>query len=129
MRYTKSRAGYQHCPHICKHCGENDPNNFYGAKKTECKLCFNKRSVKRRRDLKHRAVEYLGGKCGICGYNKYIGALEFHHLDPSKKDLTIAGSGKKWSSIKEEIDKCALLCSNCHKEVHAEERTARSIIG
>ena len=123
-RYKVSRAGYTHTGteiHKCK-CGESDPKQFYGRKKTECKKCFNKRSVSRRQNLKQIAVEHLGGKCQRCGYDKYIGALEFHHKDPTQKDMGIAGSGKKWETIKEEVEKCMLLCANCHREIHAEIR-------
>lgn len=75
-----------------------------------------------RRKLKERLVEYKGGKCERCGYNKCITALEFHHLDPSKKDFGI-GSKKvlSFEKCKEEVDKCILVCSNCHKEIHYEE--------
>ena len=129
-RYSVSRKGYQHCDFGCKYCGESNPDRFYGAKKTECKHCFNKRSVSRRQSLKKKAVEHLGGKCQRCGYSKYIGALEFHHKDPSDKDLTIADSGKKWDNIKEEVEKCMLLCANCHREIHYENRLAHhSTIG
>jgi predicted DNA-binding protein YlxM (UPF0122 family) len=77
---------------------------------------------KRRRKIKQMAVEYKGGKCVKCGYNKYIGALEFHHLDPTVKDFTISNSGhcRSWEKVKDELDKCILVCSNCHAEIHAE---------
>lgn len=78
----------------------------------------------RRLKLKRLAVEYKGEYCQRCGYNKCIGALEFHHLDPSKKDFSISqdgGNARSWSKIKLELDKCIMLCSNCHREVHAEE--------
>ena len=81
----------------------------------------NSKSVsKRRRKLKEMSVEYKGGKCIICGYNRCIGALEFHHLDPNEKDFGISSSGttKSWERIKEELDKCICVCSNCHKEIH-----------
>jgi predicted HNH restriction endonuclease len=118
-RYSVSRKGkYTFTDYKCKSCGEENPNNFYGRKKTECKNCFNRRSVERRQSHKNRAVELLGGKCSNCGYNTYIGALEFHHTDPTKKDMTIAGSGKKWETIKKEVEKCILLCANCHRELH-----------
>lgn len=117
-RYSVSRKGYTLKNFKCKHCDEDNPDNFYGKKKTECKHCFNKRSVNRRQNLKQLAVEYLGGKCSNCSYNTYIGALEFHHTDPTKKDMTIAGSGKKWETIKAEVEKCILLCANCHRELH-----------
>lgn len=79
-------------------------------------------AVQRRRDkIKQMAVEYKGGKCAICGYDKYIGALEFHHLNPSEKDFSIGAKGytRSFARVREELDKCVCLCSNCHKEVHA----------
>ena len=69
---------------------------------------------------KERAVEYKGGKCIICGYDKCIKAFDFHHLDPEKKDFTIgSNSSISWDRLKLEIDKCILVCSNCHREIHA----------
>ncbi|EKD80311.1 MAG: hypothetical protein ACD_40C00144G0002 [uncultured bacterium] len=75
----------------------------------------------RRRKLKKMAVELKGGKCQICGYNKYIGAMDFHHIDEENKsfDLSSKGLTRSWDRIKEEINKCALVCSNCHREIHA----------
>jgi len=73
-----------------------------------------------RRKLKIQAVEYKGGKCQICGYNKCISNLVFHHNDPDQKDFGISNKGvyKKFDKIKSELDKCILLCHNCHGEVH-----------
>ena len=75
---------------------------------------------KRRRKLKSMAVELKGGKCQICGYNKYLGALSFHHLDESGKsfDLSTKGLTRSWARIKEEVNKCVLVCENCHREIH-----------
>lgn len=73
-----------------------------------------------RKRKKLQLVDYKGGKCQICGYNKCIDALEFHHLDPKTKSFTISGSSKSFEHLKEEVDKCILVCSNCHKEIHAE---------
>jgi DNA-binding CsgD family transcriptional regulator len=73
----------------------------------------------RRNKLKEMAVEYLGGKCVGCGYNKCIWALEFHHKDSNEKDFTISTySTLSWEKLKKELDKCELRCSNCHKEIH-----------
>ncbi len=75
---------------------------------------------KRRRKIRDMAREYKGGKCMLCGYNKSPRALSFHHLDPKKKDFGVAAKGftRSWESVKNEIDKCILICSNCHMEVH-----------
>ena len=72
-----------------------------------------------RKRIKVRAVEYKGGKCFICGYNKCIAALEFHHINPETKTFGIAGRGftHSWDKIKQELDTCVLLCANCHREV------------
>lgn len=76
---------------------------------------------KRRQLLKRKAVRYKGGCCSVCGYSKYIGALEFHHVDPASKEfgLGLDGLTRSWERIKNEVDKCVLLCSNCHRELHA----------
>lgn|SRR5574337_172855 len=82
-----------------------------------------KKVTERRKRLKQMAVEYKGGKCQVCGYNKCIGALEFHHTDPSGKDFGMSNGGwtRAWSKIKDEIDKCMLVCANCHREIHAKQ--------
>ena len=59
-----------------------------------------------------------GGKCSRCGYDKCLKALEFHHIDPSKKDFTISNDHFRLKDAIEESKKCILLCSNCHKEFH-----------
>ena len=66
------------------------------------------------------AIEYKGGKCQICGYNKYQGALDLHHFKGTK-EFTIGSSGyhHSWKKMKIELDKCILICSNCHREIHA----------
>ena len=83
-----------------------------------CKGSFN--VAARRRKLKTMAIERKGGKCERCGYDKSVRALTFHHLDPSKKDFGVGGSGetRSWEKVKAEVDKCALLCANCHAEEH-----------
>ncbi len=77
---------------------------------------------KRRRKVRQMAVAYKGGHCQRCGYDRCIDALEFHHSDSSKKDFSISEKGytRSWDKVKEELDKCTLLCANCHREVHAQ---------
>ena len=66
-------------------------------------------------------IAYKGGKCERCGYNKCNRALEFHHLDPTQKDFGISKHiNRNINDLKAEVDKCILLCSNCHAEVHQE---------
>lgn len=64
-------------------------------------------------------VEYKGGKCTVCGYDKCSDALVFHHLDPTQKEFCLSGShARSWENIVKELDKCVLLCIRCHVEEH-----------
>lgn len=73
-----------------------------------------------RKRTKEKLIEYKGGKCEKCGYNKCSDALEFHHNNPNEKDFGISTRGdiKSFEALKKEVDKCTLLCSNCHRELH-----------
>lgn len=75
---------------------------------------------KRRKKIKELAIEYKGSKCQNCGYNKCKDALEFHHIDPLEKDFAIGSKGytRSWDRVKKELDKCILVCANCHREIH-----------
>ena len=77
---------------------------------------------KRRKKIKQMAIDYKGGCCEKCGYNKYNEVLEFHHLDPNKKDFGISHKGhcNSWEKVKKELDKCIMVCANCHREIHVE---------
>jgi hypothetical protein len=113
---------YKKCP-CCERFLELNSENYYIRSSTTfhyyCKLCLNKKSIDKKRELKKKAVEYKGGKCIKCGYNRYVGALDFHHLNPSEKDFHITSfKTYDWEKIKCELDKCELVCSNCHREIH-----------
>jgi hypothetical protein len=71
-----------------------------------------------RKRTKIKLIEYKGGKCEICGYDRCNRALEFHHKNPSEKDFTISGRSLSFDRLKDEVDKCLLVCSNCHSEIH-----------
>ena len=109
----------------CSKCKkEKKLSEFYdkgkeNRKAAYCKGCFNAYCIERWREKKRTAIQYKGGKCKECGYNKCQNALEFHHRKEEKKELTwnkmrLYG----WDRMKKELDKCELLCSNCHREVH-----------
>lgn len=70
------------------------------------------------RRTKQKAIEYKGGKCVVCGYSKCHRALGFHHLNSSDKRFNISSSTRSFASIKKELDKCILVCANCHAEIH-----------
>lgn len=114
----------------CKSCDELkpldkfrkvSPNSPYYRK--ECRDCENEERHEKYVELKVEAVDYLGGECVRCGYDKYYGALEFHHVDPNEKDKVWNVLRKEpWEKIVEELNKCVCLCANCHREVHHELR-------
>ena len=75
------------------------------------------RWIQRKKD----AIQYLGGACIKCGYNKCYAALEFHHRNPSNKDVSWTKLRlRSWDKVLKELDKCDLLCANCHREHHHE---------
>ncbi len=81
-----------------------------------CAAC---RVTRARQKRKRVLVEYKGGSCEVCGYNRCVGALDFHHLDPTTKKFRVGnGNTKSYESDIEEVDKCILVCSNCHREIH-----------
>ena len=86
---------------------------------TEIKKSHSKNVMSWRHRTKTKLIEYKGGECKICGYKKCIQAMEFHHLNPKEKDFTISGKSWSFERLKSEVDKCILICSNCHAEIHA----------
>lgn len=74
------------------------------------------------------AIDSKGGCCSKCGYKKCFSALEFHHIDPSTKKFELNARtllSKSAIDVKTELEKCILLCANCHRELHAVESKSR----
>lgn len=111
----------------CPKCGETDPKRFYErkgrlTKYIRCKTCHTEEQKARVRSYKQRAVEYKGGKCVKCGYDKCLASLDFHHEDPTQKDPNWRKMRSwKFEKIKDELDKCILVCRNCHGEIHYDD--------
>lgn len=103
----------------CKHHGLTDYLWLKSENRYRCKKCRYEAVSHRRRKVKKQLIEIFGGKCEICGYNKYQGALEFHHVDPTKKEFGISARGlsKAFDKMLNEAKKCILVCSNCHMEI------------
>ena len=124
---TKSDGGTK----ICNSCHtEFSLDNFYsnglyknGRKKYKpsCKSC-NEQLRSKAHYSKINEILFEAGrefKCELCGYNKNLSALVFHHLDPSEKENSISSMKTHGiEAIRKEIKKCALLCANCHSEIH-----------
>lgn len=103
----------------CQFCGETDCKEFYGHKKTVCGDCHNQYTTRLGKSKRDYAIQKLGGCCVVCGYNKFSGSLDIHHLNPAVKDSRFKNF-RGWSieRIKKEIENCVLLCRNCHNEHH-----------
>lgn len=114
---------------ICEICGKEFETKIGGGSRKYCFECspsYPKNGDKTktitaiRQAMKKEAVKRCGGKCSICGYDKSIRALEFHHQDPTQKDFGLAANGvaHSWEKFWQEAQKCILVCSNCHAEIH-----------
>ena len=100
---------------VCQKTYEYAKNK--GGTSTQCFSCMTK---KRRIKIKQQCLEYKGNKCIHCGYDRCPAALDFHHVDPSKKSFNISIAYiRAWHHIQNELDKCILLCANCHRELEA----------
>jgi transposase len=86
-----------------------------------CKQCRMDRVAHRRREIKRLLVEEAGGRCVLCGYERHMEALQFHHLDRRTKEFHLGQGGvsRSLARCRAEASKCALLCANCHAEVEA----------
>lgn len=118
----------------CARCNTTMPlteDNFYRVKTGKdagkwqgyCKPCNLQNTVERQRAFKQCCVDYKGGQCEHCGFDKSNAALDFHHIDPSEKDFTLSkvrntSYEKNRKKIESELDKCLLLCKNCHAIEH-----------
>ena len=90
-------------------------------KRWACIPCLRKRQLKAKLNKKLRLVKEAGGACVLCGYDECYASLEFHHLDPSAKEIQISVAiGRKGiEACRKEVEKCILVCSNCHGEIEA----------
>jgi 5-methylcytosine-specific restriction endonuclease McrA len=111
------RAAVDQGAFVCKRHGPTPPvADSHGMR---CGKCRSEQIAARRRRVKDILVREAGGRCAICGYDRYNGALQFHHLNPAEKafHLSISGLTLAIDTLRKEAAKCVLLCSNCHAEV------------
>jgi len=102
----------------CRTHGRTDFLVFPNGR-SRCAKCNNEAVVQWRRRTKLKLIAEAGGKCVICGYDRWPGALQFHHLDPARKEFALAmfGITRAIDKLRKEASKCVLLCANCHAEV------------
>jgi hypothetical protein len=100
-----------------KHNDEFSPYNL--THNGCCRECSSMNDIQRNRLLKLKAIKYLGGKCNRCNYIGHYSAYDFHHLNYLEKEFDWGkGRKKTFDKIKPELNKCILLCKNCHAVVH-----------
>ena len=110
----------------CKVHGETEFAIVNGTNKTYCRKCQREKNIRLRNKLKQQCYEYLGNKCSRCG--KVQKVYDFHHM--REKEYGISQGITKYFSfekLKSELDKCILLCGNCHAELHYEEDSQPSV--
>jgi transposase len=118
VKRTAKEAGLLTITMTCAHHGETE---FFleGRGYYRCKRCRSEAVARRRRKVKAILVAEAGGRCRICGYDRSTGALEFHHIDPLTKRMSLSAEGVAYAldTLRTEASKCLLLCANCHAEV------------
>ena len=106
-----------------RRCATHGLTNFIleGRGYYRCKQCRLERVVAWRRRVKQKLVIEAGGRCVLCGYDRCLAALQFHHVDPREKAFAVSRQGvtRSFAEARAEAAKCALLCANCHAEVEA----------
>jgi hypothetical protein len=123
VAFEKDGKTYKKCP-SCKNVLELNNKNYYIRKSQKgfhyyCKKCQDQKTHELQLRRKLEAVKYKGGACMVCGYSRYVGSLDFHHLDPKQKEFSISKYRTyNIENLKPELDKCILLCRNCHGELH-----------
>ncbi len=107
----------------CRRHGQTSFALVGSERRPRCKRCRAEAVARRRRRVKETLAAEAGGKRVLCGYDRSLSALQFHHRDRKTKSFGIAERGLTRSimEVREEAKKCALLCSNCHAEVEAGE--------
>jgi DNA-binding CsgD family transcriptional regulator len=105
------------------HCSRHGTTTFKrrSAGGYRCARCRSEAVARRRRKVKRILVEEAGGRCKLCGYDRCVGALEFHHLAPAEKRFSLSHRGvtRSIERARAEARKCVLLCADCHAEVEA----------
>ncbi len=108
---------------LCVDCGKQARPGM-----TQCQQCYEQQRIRLKRNRqvrKRKAVQYLGGKCFDCGLQTdFMSVYDFHHKDADTKEAGITASlsnYRSWEMVQAELDKCILLCANCHRIQHERE--------
>ena len=93
----------------------------------KCLKCESELAILNKQKYKLKMIDYKGGKCEKCGYDRNVAALEFHHIDPETKKFALSNTRHSWEDTKKELDKCMILCANCHRELHNPQATPENL--
>ncbi len=106
----------------CSHCGEEIIKQYKNCKGSLCRKCRCRYEWEKTLLRKIKVVELMGGKCSICGYDKYYGSLTLHHKDREEKEMDWKEMRVcSWDNMMKEVEKCILVCRNCHGEIEAKD--------
>ena len=137
---------WEHGKRLCRNCGQIQNKKYFHSEKGRESMNKYRRSDKAkklgkeyRQKRKNMWREWFinngYGVCSKCGYNEYFEAIEFHHRDPSTKKIYVCEwvqkrgcTTKNQQIIKQEIDKCDVLCANCHRKTHKNKKEEKIII-
>lgn len=116
---------------VCNKCKvEKSVDEFYHRRNyhsghtqvhATCKTCCTAETKLRHRRIKYRVVQLMGGECSQCGYSRNMANLHLHHRDPEEKEYDwgqLLRMARRWDEVLVELEKCDLLCSYCHTELH-----------
>lgn len=107
----------------CKRHGEAEFAQYSAGKKGfrwQCKRCVGEAVTRRHQKIKRTLVAEAGGRCAICGYDRCMVSLQFHHVVPADKEFAVStANGRSLAAFRREMRKCVLVCANCHGEIEA----------
>lgn len=112
------RSKLKYCA-SCKAAGARKRKYLTEESRREARRISQNKAVRHQHQKsKEKSIVYMGNACRVCGYAGCRGSLVFHHVDPSTKEFTVGSGNRGWDRTKKELNKCVLLCANCHGEVH-----------
>ena len=114
------------CPVELRRCKRHGLTEFayysrgQGQRSWRCKRCVGEAVTRRKQKVKEMLIEEAGGCCAVCGYDRCVVALTFHHVDRDRKSFPMSmHTTKSLAAYREELEKCVLVCANCHGEIEA----------